>query len=105
MARYIDADAFEEDVRLRLCKDCISYDGYGCRMCWVDDMLDEIEAAPDVDIITSVEVKKIFDYLDRFIKSQCIEIKDEHGLKGYSTSSVHHAITEFKKKYTERNKK
>lgn len=46
-------------------------------------------------------IAEVLDKLDRFINSNCIEIKDERGIKGYVTSGVHFAIAELKKKYTE----
>ena len=46
-------------------------------------------------------IAAVLDKLDRFINSNCIEIKDERGIKGYVTSGVHFAIAELKKKYTE----
>lgn len=46
-------------------------------------------------------VAEVLDELDRFINSNCLEIKDERGIKGYVTSGVHFAISDFKKKYTE----
>ena len=49
-------------------------------------------------------IAEVLDKLDRFIKSNCIEIKDERGIKGYITSGVHFAIADFKKKYTEDTK-
>lgn len=45
-------------------------------------------------------IAEVLDKLDRFINSNCIEIKDERGIKGYVTSGVHFAIAELKKKYT-----
>ena len=45
-------------------------------------------------------IAEVLDKLDRFIISNCIEIKDERGIKGYVTSGVHFAIAELKKKYT-----
>ena len=47
----------------------------------------------------SEAVQEVLEKLDRFINSQCIEIKDERGIKGYVTSGVHYAIDEFKRKY------
>ena len=44
-------------------------------------------------------VQEALDKLDRFINSQCIEIKDERGVKGYITSGIHYAIDEFKRMY------
>jgi protein associated with RNAse G/E len=49
-------------------------------------------------------IAEVLDELDRFINSNCIEIKDERGIKGYVTSGVHFAIAELKKKYTEGEK-
>ena len=46
-------------------------------------------------------IAEVLDKLDRFINSNCIEIKDERGIKGYVTSGVHFAIAELKKEYTE----
>jgi hypothetical protein len=46
-------------------------------------------------------ITEVLDKLDRFIKSNCIEIKDDRGIKGYVTSGVHFAIAELKKKRTE----
>ena len=45
-------------------------------------------------------IAEVLDRLDRFINANCIEIKDERGIKGYVTSGVHFAIADFKKKYT-----
>ena len=45
-------------------------------------------------------IAEVLDKLDRFINANCIEIKDERGIKGYVTSSVHFSIAELKKKYT-----
>ena len=46
-------------------------------------------------------IAEVLDKLDRFINANCIEIKDERGIKGYVTSGVHFAIAELKKKYEE----
>lgn len=46
-------------------------------------------------------IAEVLDKLDGFINANCIEIKDERGIKGYVTSGVHFAIAELKKKYTE----
>lgn len=45
----------------------------------------------------SEAIQEVLEKLDRFINSQCIEIKDERGIKGYITSGVHYAIDEFKR--------
>lgn len=54
MPKYIDADAFEVSARRRYCdpcrKDCKDYHGLGCRACWVDDMLGEVDDAPAADV-------------------------------------------------------
>jgi hypothetical protein len=46
-------------------------------------------------------IVEVLDELDRFINSNCIVIKDERGIKGYVTSGIHFAISDFKKKYTD----
>ena len=81
-----------------------------------------IENAPTEDVVPRSEVEKlqeeanrykryyfmhdydemiveVLDKLDSFINANCIEIKNERGIKGYVTSGVHFAISEFKKKY------
>lgn len=59
------------------------------------DRIEELEK-------TKAEVaREILEKLDRFINSNCIEIRDEQGRKGYVTCGVHFAISEFKKRYTE----
>lgn len=59
MAEYIEREAFEENVRLRYCKDCTnSYNGAWCRACWVDDMLGEVEDAPAADAVEVVRCKE-----------------------------------------------
>ena len=47
---YIDREEFMENVRLKYCKDCTSYNGLRCGSCWVDDMEDAIEDAPIADV-------------------------------------------------------
>ena len=54
MARYIDAEALTERLRLQFCKDCNSYKEIRCRSCDIDDTIDFIEDAPTADV---VEVK------------------------------------------------
>lgn len=63
MARLIDADALEDDVMERYCKDCEKRKGMKrgkwrviyeigeapCRACDVDDMKTELEEAPTID--------------------------------------------------------
>lgn len=54
MPKYIDADAFEDSARRRYCapcrKDGKDYHGLGCRACWVDDMLGEVDDATAADV-------------------------------------------------------
>ena len=53
MAEYIDRDAFKKSVEARYCKPCKAegkdHNGCWCRACWVDDMLDEVDAQPTID--------------------------------------------------------
>lgn len=52
MPKYINAKAFEKSVYDRYCKSCRDQkkdsNGVGCNACWVNDMLGEIEDAPDI---------------------------------------------------------
>ena len=48
--RLIDADAFEADVKERYCKCCDDLSGMKCKVCWVEDMLDEIDNAPEAEV-------------------------------------------------------
>ena len=48
--RLIDADAFEAHVKERYCKSCDDINGMRCKACWVDDMLGEIDLAPEVEV-------------------------------------------------------
>lgn len=50
--RLIDADAFEAHVKERYCKSCDDINGMRCKACWVDDMLGEIDLAPEVEVNT-----------------------------------------------------
>ena len=109
MARYIDADKLEHE--------CKYYDT-------VEDLARYVKKHGYADVVPKSEVDRlqeevnrykryffrhdydemiaeVLDELDRFINSNCIEIKDERGIKGYVTSGVHFAIAELKKKYTE----
>lgn len=45
--------------------------------------------------------KEIFEEIETLIKNNCLTITDERGIKGYVDSSVHFALAELKKKYTE----
>ena len=47
--RPIDADAYETDVRKRYCKHCDNGKGLRCRVCWINDMLGEIENAHTIE--------------------------------------------------------
>ena len=48
--RLIDADAFEADIKQKYCRCCDDMSGIRCKMCWVEDMLDEIREAPEVEV-------------------------------------------------------
>lgn len=69
--RLIDADALEDDVMERYCKDCEKRKGIKrgkwrviyeigeapCRACDVDDMKTELEEAPTIDALEVVRCK------------------------------------------------
>lgn len=57
MAKYIDADAAIEQIRLTYCKDCNSYNGVRCRACEFDDAMSLIEDLPDADVVEVVRCK------------------------------------------------
>lgn len=69
MARYIDAEALTERLRLQFCKDCNSYNGVRCGGCDIDDTIDFIEDAPTADV---VEVTKVVEMLCK-IKTNIIK--------------------------------
>jgi hypothetical protein len=52
--------------------------------------------------IASEVAREIFEGIEKFIPSECLVITDENGIRGYVDASVHYAIAELKKKYTER---
>ena len=45
--------------------------------------------------------REIFEEIEGLITNQCLILKDERGLEGYVKASVHYALAELKKKYTE----
>lgn len=51
MARYIDADALVERLRLQYCKDCDNYNGIRCGSCDIDFVFDMVEDAPTADAV------------------------------------------------------
>ena len=59
--RLIDANALCRDIEKRICEPCKAdgkdYHEVVCRVCWVDDMRIEIEAAPTVDAVEVVRCK------------------------------------------------
>jgi hypothetical protein len=57
MARYIDAEALTERLRLQFCKDCNNYNEIRCRSCDIDDTIDFIEDAPAADVVEVVRCK------------------------------------------------
>ena len=149
MARYIDADALTEELKLL----SIYITGMPCGKIYLHTVVEEykktflklIEEQPTADVAPREDfanekamgdmcaeviarqdkeierlqneanryrryyfrhdydemIAEVLDKLDRFIDSNCIEIKDERGIKGYVTSGVHFAIAELKKKYSE----
>lgn len=48
--------------------------------------------------------REIFEEIERLIANECLVFKDENGIRGYVDASVHYAIAELKKKYTEEKK-
>lgn len=54
MAEYIDREAFKKSVEDRYCKPCKAagkdHNGYWCRACWSDDMLDEVDFFQPSDV-------------------------------------------------------
>lgn len=48
--------------------------------------------------------REIFEEIERLISNECLVFKDENGIRGYVDASVHYAIAELKKKYTEEKK-
>lgn len=128
MARYIDADKLIKSFELSIMswgRDCNSSAPIMMRA--YQDALYRVKNVPTADVVPKSEIEtlqeevnrykryffrhdydemiaEVLDKLDRFINSNCIEIKDERGIKGYVTSGVHFAIAEFKKKYTEEKK-
>ena len=63
MSRWIDADALTADIQERYCKPCKErkedYNEVRCRVCWVDDAMDEIDGFADnsIDIVPRKAVK------------------------------------------------
>lgn len=47
--RLIDAEAFDADIIKRYCKHCDNGKGLRCRVCWINDMLCELEDAPTIE--------------------------------------------------------
>ena len=47
--RIIDAEAFDADIIKRYCKHCDNGKGLRCRVCWINDMLCELEDAPTIE--------------------------------------------------------
>ena len=45
--------------------------------------------------------REIFEEIEGLITNQCLMLKDERGVEGYVKASVHYALAELKKKYTE----
>ncbi len=54
MAEYIDKEVLIADLEERYCKPCESekkdYNHTKCRVCWVDDLIGEIDSAPAADV-------------------------------------------------------
>lgn len=54
MAEYLDKEAFKKSVEERYCNPCKAegkdHNCCRCRVCWVDDMLDEVECFQPADV-------------------------------------------------------
>ena len=54
MAEYIEREAFLKDAETRYCMPCRGdgkdYNGLKCRVCWVDDMMGDVDDAPAADV-------------------------------------------------------
>lgn len=64
--RLIDAEAYETDVRKRYCKHCDNGKGLRCRVCWINDMLGEIENAPTIEAKPVVHAHWENEHLNRY---------------------------------------
>ena len=109
MARYIDADAAIEQIRLIYCKECNSYNGILCRSCGFDDAMLLIDDIPAADVAPKSEVDNLFTEIEQFIElfisnDERIYNRDEDEFYDGRFSAftiVQDHIAELKKKYTE----
>ena len=66
------------------------------------DALRYAERAVEAGYVKQSEVaREIIEEIERLITKECLVFKDENGIRGYVDASVHYAIAELKKKYTE----
>lgn len=100
MARYIDADALAERLRLQYCKDCDNYNGIRCGSCDIDFVFDMVEDAP------TAEVAEVDDLSKQIIlkKAEVTEywkndVKQYRASKGYS--DIEHDVVNFLRGYNE----
>ena len=54
-----------------------------------------------LDNVRAEVAREIFEEIERLITKECLVFKDENGIRGYVDASVHYAIAELKKKYTQ----
>ena len=84
MSRYIDADVLIADMQERYCKPCKEkgedYNEVRCRVCWVDDAIDDVDGFAD-NSIDIVRCKKCIDFVyDEQYK--CYGCANDNGLMG-----------------------
>lgn len=61
MTEYIDCMKLIADMEKRYCEPCVAnkkdYNGAGCRACWVNDAIGEVDDAPTIDAVCVVHGK------------------------------------------------
>jgi hypothetical protein len=100
MARYIDADALAEKLRLQYCKGCDNYNGIRCGSCDIDFVFDMVEDAPTADVV------EVADASEKIIRKKAEvseywqnDVKQYRALKGYS--DIEHDTDNFLRGYNE----
>lgn len=113
MARYIDADALLERMRLTYCKDCNSYNEVMCRSCLMDDALTTLEDCPTADVVPKSEVIRALNEVELLIiitkevyKQQMEDATNELSKQSKRTKWIafekfYEQFAELKKEYTE----
>jgi hypothetical protein len=100
MARYINEDEFIAWVKEHWCADCQNDNGLRCRACWIDDAIDIVEEAPEVDVVPRTELaREIFEEIERYLEYNAR--RGDAFVDTYFDSDLSNDIAELKKKYTE----